>query len=310
MSETGPGSPSEVDEDLLLVHLVEAVVTTWQDSGDFRRQTVVTCGETWQRFILRQARLDRHHPEAFTVKQCEDFVRAFTTAGKPPEVNTMHARRTTLRMGFRALRQLGYDVGDPTLDLALPPRTGTSARPLSDLEVELCRSASRLGEAGGSSLQRATVWAIGETTAISSEISAVRIRDVDNPDAPKKLHLAGTRRHDARLGELTDWGAAIVKRQLEVHRRAEAPADTPLAYRGMAEGGSPTAQASMANAIGAVLKFAGLADEADVRPASLRNWAGRRLFDDGMPIQDVARRMGSRSLDAAAEDIGLNWRPT
>ena len=35
-----------------------------------------------------------------------------------------------------------------------------------------------------------------------------------------------------------------------------------------------------------------------MRPASLRNWAGRRLYDAGMPIEQVARRMGSRSLDS------------
>jgi hypothetical protein len=27
-----------------------------------------------------------------------------------------------------------------------------------------------------------------------------------------------------------------------------------------------------------------------------------------MPLERVARRLGSRSLDAAAEDIGLVWR--
>ncbi|KQP29218.1 hypothetical protein ASF38_00070 [Aeromicrobium sp. Leaf272] len=296
--------------DTMAESLCTSVTEAWRSSGDFGEQTVARCGESWRRFITRQVRLGRSDPASFTVEECREFVYAFTAAGRPPEVHTMHARRTAVRMGFRALRQLGHDVSDPTLDLTLPPRSATAARPLTDLEVELCRSAARLGEAGGSSLQRATVWALGETTAISSEISAVRIRDVDDPQDPRWVHLSGTRRHDARQGELTDWGVTIIRRQLEQHLQTGAPPSTPLAYRGSAQGGTPKAQASMVNAIGAVLKFAGLADEADVRPASLRNWAGRRLFDDGMPIQDVARRMGSRSLDGAAEDIGLNWRPT
>ena len=67
-------------------------------------------------------------------------------------------------------------------------------------------------------------------------------------------------------------------------------------------------QASVCNALGAVLDLAGLAVEPDVRPASLRHWAGRELFDAGASIQEVARRLGARSLDTAAEDIALDWR--
>jgi hypothetical protein len=69
-------------------------------------------------------------------------------------------------------------------------------------------------------------------------------------------------------------------------------------------------QAGVCNALGAVLDLAGLGGEADVRPASLRHWAGLELFDAGTPIQEVARRLGARSLDAAAEDIALHWRTT
>jgi integrase/recombinase XerC len=62
------------------------------------------------------------------------------------------------------------------------------------------------------------------------------------------------------------------------------------------------------NAIAGVLGLAGFTEEPDVRPASLRNWAGRRLYDAGMPIDQVARRMGARTLDSAAADVALEWR--
>ncbi|MCL4368602.1 MAG: hypothetical protein M1337_05500 [Actinobacteria bacterium] len=290
--------------------LRDRVVGAWEQSGDFSEQTLTRCGETWSRFIARQQRLGVGHPSTYTTQQCHDFVWAFGANGQPAEVHTMHARRTSLRMGFRALRELGYDVGDPTLDLPLPPRSGSAARPLTDTEVVSCRTAARLGEAGTASLQRAVAWALGETTAISSEISAIRIRDVDDPDDPRWVQLPGTRRHDARRGELTDWGSAIVKRQIRSLADHLAPGSTPLTYRGGAPPGGPKAQAAVANALGAVLRYAGLSAEPDIRPASLRNWAGRRLLDGGMPIDHVARRMGSRSLDAAAEDVGLVWRPT
>lgn len=288
--------------------VAERVAVLWAESGDFSEQTLARCGETWSRFLMRQQKLGTTDPANFTPQDCRDFVTAFGSNGQPAEVTTMHARRTALRMGFRGLRELGYDVGDPTVDLVLPPKSGTVARPLTDAEVGLCRTSARLGEAGAASLQRAVAWAIGETTAVSSEISAVRVRDVDDHDDPRWIRLQGTRRHDGRLGELTDWGSLIVRRQLQVLDERKVPPSTPLTYKGGAEPGQAKAQAAVCNALGAVLKFAGLAAEPDIRPASLRNWAGRALLDGGMPIEHVARRMGSRSLDAAAEDIGLHWR--
>lgn len=120
--------------------------------------------------------------------------------------------------------------------------------------------------------------------------------------------MPGTRRHDPRLGELTDWGTAILARQLQLLREHRTGPATLLTYKGAGVPGQAGAQAAVCNAVGAVLKYAGLASEPDVRPASLRNWAGRRLFEAGMPIDQVARRLSSRSLDAAAEDIGHQWR--
>jgi integrase len=288
--------------------LHEEVTSAWSASGDFTQQTLDRCSETLLRFLRRQAALGVTSPQEFTPAHCADFVNAHGANGHPPENSTMHARRTALRMLFRTLRDLGIPAGDPTLDLALPPRTATAARPLTDIEVALCRTSARLGEAGSLSLQRAVCWALGEATAISSEISAVRIRDIDDPERPTWVRLSGTRRCDPRLGELTDWGSAIIARQIAAHRERGATKATLVAYRGNAPPGQDKAQAATCNALSAVLKYAGLADEPDVRPASLRNWAGRRLLDAGMPIDQVARRLGSRSLDTAAEDVGHVWR--
>lgn len=288
--------------------LHEVITRAWGASGDFTSQTLDRCSETLLRFLRRQVALGVADPQAWTPGHCSDFVHAHGANGRPPEISTMHARRTALRMLFRTLRDLGIPAGDPTLDLALPPRTATAARPLTDVEVALCRTSARLGEAGSLSLQRAVCWALGEATAISSEISAVRIRDVDDPDRPAWVRLPGTRRCDPRLGELTDWGSTIIARQISLHRERAASSATLLAYRGAATPGQDKAQAATCNALSAVLKYAGLATEPDVRPASLRNWAGRRLFEAGMPIDQVARRLGARSLDTAAEDIGHGWR--
>ena len=280
----------------------------WSASGDFTEQTLARSTETVNRFFRRLSAQGVTRVEDVTLEHCRGFVTAPTIEGRPPELTTQHARRTALRMMFRTLREMGLQVGDPTLDLVLPARTGTAARPLTDEEVTLCRASARLGEAGSASLQRAVAWALGEATAVSSEISAVRLGDVDDPAAPRWVRLPGTRRHDPRLGELTAWGSAIVARQVRVLRDRHLGANTLLTYRGAGTPGQATAQAAVCNALGAVLAAAGLAAEKDIRPASLRNWAGRRLYDAGLPLEQVARRMGARSLDTVATDLAITWR--
>jgi integrase/recombinase XerC len=107
---------------------------------------------------------------------------------------------------------------------------------------------------------------------------------------------------------LSPWGQAVLTRHTHALQAAGADPATLLAYGGAARPGGHVSQASVCNALGAVLDLAGLSGEADVRPASLRHWAGRELFDAGSPIEAVARRLGARSLDTAAEDIALTWR--
>lgn len=299
-----PVDPTTWDLDTV----TEQVLHAWREDHGFSPATMDKCGEMLIRFCRRLAAQGVSHPSKITPEHCTGFVHARTSQGQPPEVTTLHARRSTLRMYFRTLRLLGVEVTDPTIDIDLPPRTGTAARPLTDVEVALCRAASRMGDAGGGSLHRAVCWALGETTAVSSEISAIRVGDVDDSRAPRWVHLPGTRRHDPRLGELSDWGSLIVARQMELLSSRHLSPSTPLVYKGQGVPGEPTAQSAVCNALAGVLRLAGLAAEPDVRPASLRNWAGRRLFTEGMPIELVARRMGARSLDTVAVDIDLNWR--
>lgn len=234
------------------------------------------------------------------------FIAAPTRYGTVPELATQHARRTALRVLYRTARRLTLTGGDPTLDVHLPPRGCRAARPLTDDEITLCR-ASALGACGTGASLRATAWALGEATAVSSEITAVRARDLDDPAHPRQVHLPGTRRHNPRTVDLTQWGSLIL-RQRATGLLANHDADVLLAYGGHAPPGGAKAQASVCNALRHVLASARLLREQDIRPASVRHWAGRSAYDNGSPIEEVARTLGLRSLDATADDIGLDWR--
>lgn len=293
-----------------LVEVLELVRQAWEGDDAFSAQTRLRSLETITRFTARARARGAGDVAGLTAATCREFVFAHGRDGRPPELATQHSRRTILRMYFRTLRDLGLASGDPTIDLRLAPRTTVASRPLSDDEVIACRYAARLGRAGTTSLQRAVCWALAEATAVTSEITQVRVADLDDQNEPRWVRLAGSKRAQPRLGRLSDWGTHIVARQVEMLRDHRAPTSTLLTYRGRAVPGQHVAQASAANAIAETLRAAGLGEEADVRPASVRNWAGRRLYVDGMPIEQVAVRLGARSLDAVATDIALHWRPS
>jgi hypothetical protein len=57
-----------------------------------------------------------------------------------------------------------------------------------------------------------------------------------------------------------------------------------------------------------ILRRAGLHDEPGVKPRSVTAWAGKQIFNQRGRIDDVAVRLGMRSLDRAARLIGWDWR--
>ena len=292
-----------------LVTELDAVTARWAVDGAHSEQTLARMTETARRFAARLQAVGASSFAEVTPLQARGFVTAVTGSGTAPEVATQHARRTAVRTLYRTLRTLGQAFGDPTLDVTLPARGLLTARPLTDDEVTLCRASAQLTNGPWASA-RAVAWALGEATAVSSEITILTVADLDDPHRPRRVRLPGTRRHDPRTGTLTAWGARMVASRAEHLLGTGAGRGALLAYGGAAPPGGAKAQASICNALRDVLNAAGLSAEPDVRPSSLRHWVGRTTYDNGTPIQDVARLLGHRSLDAAAEDIALTWRQT
>ena len=300
-----PTDPTGGTEDLQAVH--QRVTAAWVGAGAHSEQTLTRMWETTQRFARRLQAEGVASFDEVRLHHARGFVHAPVAGGGKPEIATQHARRTAIRTFYRTLRSLGYPFPDPTLDLALPPRGLTAARPLTDDEVTLCRASAQI-VAGRAAWVRVTAWALGEATAVSSEITGVRICDLDDAEHPTIVRLPGTTRHDPRTGTLTEWGQLVLARRLQQLSAQGAAETTLLAYGGAAPPGGAKAQASVCNALREVLIAAGLAGEADIRPSSLRHWAGRTAYDRGTPLPDVALLLGHRSLDATAEDIALTWR--
>lgn len=232
-----------------------------------------------------------------TESTAKSFVLAPSSEGEP-SVATMHLRRSVLRLLFRTAREIGLADHDPTIDLVLPPRSSLQARPLTDEEIALCRAASR---ASLSATRLPAAWALAEASARSSELGHVRVRDVDI--SGRRVWLHGASKAEPRWAPMTEWGRTQLERRLAVQGDDH---DRPVIYAGT-RGSGYHRQAASCAAIGNVLRRAGLAIEADVRPLSVASWAGRGVLAESGRIDEVARRLGVRSLDRAAALIGWNW---
>lgn len=221
-----------------------------------------------------------------TPEQVGEFVRAPAGPTFPVSTGTMHVRRSALRLAFRLARERGLLEHDPTLDLALPPRRGERCRPLLDAEVERCRSASLHSV---SETRLPTAWALAEATATPSEIALVRPADVALETM--RVRLVGGGHLSQRWGLLTGWGAAQLERRIQL----QYDVGGGLVYRG--HGSDNSAQASASQAIRWSLIRAGFGADPRVKPSSVRAWRARRWADEQLPIQEIAARLGMRSLD-------------
>jgi integrase/recombinase XerC len=215
-----------------------------------------------------------------------------------PSVQTQHFRRGAVRLLFRVGRSLGLCDHDPTMDIVLPPRTRQSARPLSDDEV----FEAELAAQHSLTLTRLpAAWALAEASGVTSEIAAATVGDLDLPNSRVWLH--GCNRRVERWADLTQWGVrALAARVLDLGETSPA---TPLVYRSQLS--RKSGQAATCDAIHDVLGRAGLASEADVRPASVIAWKGVRVFACTQSIEHTAQSLGLRSLDQTARLIGHRW---
>jgi len=269
------------------------VCETWDSPNQARR-----VGDILDRFVAFAATaFGVRSAEAVTAEMVAAFVRAPLANGISPSTALVHLRRSTVRLLFRALRLAGAAVGDPTLDLQLPPRSQLPTRPLADDEVMLCRGHAlwSLGDH-----RRSAAWALAEATCRSVEIAHIRRGDVDPSECRVWIH--GGRTTAARWGRLSEWGAARLEQRLS---SLSADPDARVVYSG--SGNSATGQVSACVAVVDVLTRAGLATERDVRPASIVAWAGQRIMAETGRIDEVARRLGMASLDRTARFIAFDW---
>jgi integrase/recombinase XerC len=276
---------------------LRVVLWAWLHDPALEPATVARMGTLAARFAQRLVSQQVRSLLDADPGACAAFVHARTRRGDLPSVHTRHLRRTTLRTLYRTLRHLGVDCGDPTLDLALPPKSMRAARPLDDDEIALVRTTALARRRD--STRAAAMVALCEAGATSGEVPQLRWADIDL-DAGS-VALPGVSRVRPRTGPLTDWGRAVLERlaglattAFVVHRSTHAPH-------------SHNEQAAACRLLGRLLDDAGLGHEPDVRPSSIRYWAAHRQLTDRGSIEAAARLLGTTSLDIAADILDHHW---
>lgn len=237
--------------------------------------------------------------KAHVVEFIDESLRVDKYIFRDPSLGTRHFRRAAVRLFFKTARALGLCEHDPTMDINLPRRSERHARPLLDHEVIAGEMASRWTL----DLTRLpAAWALGEATAVSAELAAVEVRDVDL--AGLRVWLRGPAKRTPRWGPLTEWGADAIGRRIAVLDTDDPT--TKLVYGGDGRGKSgPSAACS---ALHEVMVLAGLNREPDVRPLSLSAWAGVKEFERTGRIENVALVLGLTSLDRATRAINWSWQ--
>lgn len=223
------------------------------------------------------------------------FVRSLTRSKTEPSLATMHLRRTALRILFREAKALGVLSVDLAGSISLPPRSYRDLRPLTDSEIDRCRSFAEHMEG---ETRYAVAWALAEATARVAELEAVRAKDLDLEHG--RIWISGSTDTDARWCELTDWGIHQLRPVLM--SRSKRPPDRSLLMLG------GTSRASVHELVASTLRQAGLAKTLGVRPNSIPAWRGATELANGASIDEVAALLGMRSLDRAATLIGFDWR--
>lgn len=218
-------------------------------------------------------------------------------ASAPPAMSTRRVRLSALRMLYECGWSMGLLPTDPTRHIRLPGRSGTSARALTDEEIESCRAWAH--DPTGQS-HRGVVWALAEVGGSPSDIAGVCVEDLDL-DGGAVCFRRSTRNYERTL-PFSPWGIEEVRRYLS-HR--EGPTTGLLVQFPSTSLETRASDAGMAMI--AVLANAGISGT-DVKPRSIVAWAARRVFLSCHRIDVVARRFGMRSLDAAAQLVGLDWR--
>ena len=213
---------------------------------------------------------------------------------RQPGWSTKRNRRVYLRRMYKAARELGYEIIDPTIDVVVVHDRTVEANLCSDADVERLRDGAPLGLFD---VSWSTVLVLAEAGGTNGEIRNVRVCDVDLDEGV--VRFAGNARVDERVNELTEWGVVVLRERLH----GLAPEDFVVTNGD----GRQCSEATISQMFKHIANYANLGSRG-FNINSVRGWRAKAIYDETGRIQDAALFLGNRSLDATVQLVGLEWR--
>ncbi len=277
---------------------VALVIRSLEASVALRRDALTLESQRLRRFGSFARLLDAQTLDGVSPQVAAAFVNARRSTGERATEGERHERLCSLHRLYAVARRLGLATGDPAMDIGLPRLRHVAARALTDHEVEVGRT---FADSKGDPYP-GVAWALAECTARPSEIASIRVGDVNLTAGRVWVH--GARVAVPREALISAWGLDRIGRRIA--SLAAEPGD-PLLATDRSYADQVRASNAVTVSLRVVLRRAALVG-LGVSPRSIVAWVGDRAMRDGARIEEVARRLGMRSLDQAAALVGFDWR--
>jgi integrase/recombinase XerC len=282
-----------VAEDVTLYRAVTFAATHVEETGRLAEMSRSRVIPMWTRFASFARALEVEYVADVDRSVASTWILAPARGGTEPSVATLHLRRSALRILFSILRLAGLADTDPTIDIVLPRRSGSRARPLADDEVQLLEWEAAYLD---SVVPRSVTLALAESGLTTTEIVLVRRADLDLDSGT--VRCVGNERRARRTVPLTEWAV----------RRLAAVDSSPEDWVFRAGASLDSRRTSAIADLRLLLRRSLLHLEVDVSVKSIAAWAGRRRLDETGRIEAAAQFLGLASLDHTAEVVGFDWQ--
>jgi hypothetical protein len=283
------------------------VVELWSadvNSGDLSEQTFHRYRGLVEQYI------NFTHAQGFTTldSALELFEQWLCAAGRDrsgrlgtPAIAIRHLRSCAVRALYATAKTFGATSVMPRYEGRDGSDMRRQGRALNECEVDRCRSVAF----SYLETRLASAVALALCGAGTADIGNVKLKHIDLSDG--SLLLPGSRHiKQRRVAIAGDWEYDVI-----AHRHAALTCtggSSDIGFVIQRNGSEASRQAGAAMALAQILNISGYSNDLGLKPASFQRWAGVTVFDQSSSIIDVAKLLGSASLDAAARAIDLDWR--
>lgn len=244
-------------------------------------------------------------------------------AGAVASPSTRDLRRSVAVTFFRTCYRLGLWDVNPADALTTVTKPRRHIAPLTSDDVQALKDQADCDRMSGKApvdaepgwSKGAPALALALLGAQSGEVGAIRCCDIDLINQVVWAHGGGDRYDDRFLLIDDDWAfTAIATRLAYLFRpHGEAASTLPIAYEpAVITSGTISAlnlrRAAAATLIDKILRDADVKQPGRNRVASINEYVAGRVFSETQRLEAVAARLGLRSLDVAADLVGVNWK--